>query len=177
MFDTEKNDDILRKRIDVNKEDEKIKDKSKHVVTFIIGGEEYAINIMLVIEIIKVVKSTPVPLALDFIDGVVNLRGNVVPVVDLKKRFSIKTLNQGNIKDERIIVVEIAKKTIGFKVDKVKEVISIPESRIDPTPSMISSISQIYFEGVAKYDDRLIIMLNIEKLLSESELEKVTNKY
>ncbi len=171
-------DDLLTNINDDNRMKGKIQEeKLRQVVTFNIGSEEYAINIMLVIEIIKRIKPTPVPLALDFIDGVINLRGNVVPVIDLKKRFNISSVNKMQItKDERIIVVEINRKVIGFKVDKVNEVVSIPERVIDPTPGMVSSISNAYLEGVAKYDNRLIIMLHIEKLLSEKELEKISMK-
>ncbi|MBP7652175.1 chemotaxis protein CheW [Candidatus Dependentiae bacterium] len=165
---------LLTKKNEIanNKNTEKKEENSKHVVTFNIGKEEYAIDIMLIIEIIKSTKITPVPLSLDFVKGVVNLRGKVVPVVDLKKKFSIKY--QENPKDIRFIVVEIEKKVIGFQVDKVKEVISIPLNLIDPTPSIVSGISQNYIEGVARINDRLIILLNIEKLLSEKELEKLS---
>jgi len=142
----------------------------RQVVTFNIGAEEYAIDIMSVIEIIKQTVITPVPLSMDFVKGVINLRGKVVPIVDLKKKFKI-TFTE-NKKDVRLIVVEIDKKVIGFQVDKVKEVVSIPENLIDPTPSIVSGISQTYISGVARYIDRLIILLNIEKLLSETELEK-----
>ena len=129
-------------------------------------------NKKLIIEIIKSARITPVPLSLDFVKGVVNLRGKVVPVVDLKKKFSINF--QENQKEVRFIVVEIEKKIIGFQVDKVKEVISIPLNSIDPTPSIVSGISQNYIEGVGRIDGRLIILLNIEKLLSEKELEKLS---
>ncbi|HPN30644.1 MAG TPA: chemotaxis protein CheW [bacterium] len=168
------NDKLLKKTGESTEimEDGKNKESSRQAVTFNIGKEEYAIDIMLVIEIIKSARITPVPLSLDFVKGVVNLRGKVVPVVDLKKKFSITF--QENPKEVRFIVVEIEKKIIGFQVDKVKEVISIPLSSIDPAPSIISGISQNYIEGVGRIDGRLIILLNIEKLLSEKELEKLS---
>jgi purine-binding chemotaxis protein CheW len=142
-------------------------------VTFEIGGEEYAIDITLVVEIIRITSITPVPLSYDFVSGVINLRGNIVPIIDLNRKFKIE--RQGKDKDQRLIVVEIGKKIIGFKVDKVNEVISLGTANIDPTPSLVSSLSRKYIYGVGKIDDRIIVLIEIEKLLSEDELERLAS--
>ncbi|HON57868.1 MAG TPA: chemotaxis protein CheW [bacterium] len=165
--------DLLKKSYrDQEKNTDKEEVRNIQVVTFNIGKEEYAIDIMLVIEIIKTTQVTKVPLSLDFVKGVVNLRGNIVPIVDLKKKFKI--VSKENPKDVRFIVVDIHKKTIGFQIDKVNEVIMIPENQIDSATAIVSGISQNYITGIAKLGNRLIILLNIEKLLSEEELEKIT---
>ena len=145
------------------------------LVTFKLGAEEFSVEILKVQEIIRLIELTRVPKAPAFIDGVINLRGSVIPVMDLRKRFGIEVAETTN--DTRIIIVEISDKTVGFKVDAVSEVLRLPTSTIEPPPSMVSGVDAEYIEGVGKLEDRLLILLNVDKILAKSEqdaLEGIT---
>jgi purine-binding chemotaxis protein CheW len=139
------------------------------LVSFTLGKEEFGIDILKVQEINRTTSVTRVPNSPHFIEGVINLRGKVIPIVDLRKRFGM-TLAQHD-KNTRIIVVEVLTKTVGFVVDSVREVLRIPQSVVDPPPPIIAGISSDYIEGVGKMDDRLLILLNLEKALSSAELQ------
>ncbi|MCS6807566.1 MAG: chemotaxis protein CheW [Bacteroidota bacterium] len=139
------------------------------LVSFTLGKEEFGIDILRVQEINRTSSVTRVPNAPHFIEGVINLRGKVIPIVDLRKRFGMPPSQHD--KNTRIIVVEILSKTVGFIVDSVREVLRIPQSVVDPPPPIIAGISSDYIEGVGKMDDRLLILLNLEKALSASELQ------
>lgn len=137
------------------------------LVTFKLGAEEFSVEILKVQEIIRLIELTRVPKAPSFIDGVINLRGNVIPVMDLRKRFGIEVTETTN--DTRIIIVEIGEATVGFKVDAVNEVLRISTDTIEPPPSMVSGVDSEYIEGVGKLEDRLLILLNVDKILADSE--------
>lgn len=137
------------------------------LVTFKLASEEFSVEILKVQEIIRLVELTRVPRAPKFVDGVINLRGTVIPVIDLRKRFGLDEVENTN--DTRIIVVEIADKTIGFKVDAVSEVLRLNSDTVEPPPSMVSGVDSEYIQGVGKLEDRLIILLDIERLLEKSE--------
>lgn len=139
------------------------------LVSFTLGKEEFGIDILKVQEINRTSSVTRVPNSPHFIEGVINLRGKVIPIVDLRKRFSMGSSQHD--KNTRIIVVEILSKTVGFIVDSVREVLRIPQSVVDPPPPIVAGISSDYIEGVGKMDDRLLILLNLEKALSHSEIQ------
>jgi purine-binding chemotaxis protein CheW len=139
------------------------------LVSFTLGKEEFGIDILKVQEINRTSSVTRVPNAPHFIEGVINLRGKVIPIVDLRKRFGMSASQHD--KNTRIIVVEVLTKTVGFIVDSVREVLRIPQSVVDPPPPIVAGISSDYIEGVGKMDDRLLILLNLEKALSSSELQ------
>ncbi len=141
------------------------------LVSFKIGNEEFGVDILKVQEINRMLTITKVPNAPDFVEGVVNLRGKIIPVVNLRKRLNMPTIE--NDAKTRIIVVEIQENTVGFIVDEVKEVLRIPKSITEPAPSMIAGIKTEYITAVGKLDDRLLILLDLEKILSAEEVEKL----
>lgn len=147
------------------------------LVSFMIGDEEFAIPILAVQEINRMMQITRVPQSPAFVEGVINLRGKIIPVMDLRKRFGMPALE--NSADSRIIVVEVrarnggGNRVIGFTVDRVNEVLRISESIVEPTPAMVASsggVDSDYVQGVGKLDDRLLILLNLEKLFGAAHL-------
>ena len=137
------------------------------LVTFHIGEEEFGVEILKVQEIIRMMGITRVPKAPEFVEGVINLRGKVIPIIDLRKRFGMAT--QDHDKHTRIIVIEINNVVVGFVVDSVSEVLRIPANTVEPPPSIISGIESEYISGVGKLADRLLILLDLDRLLSKGE--------
>lgn len=148
--------------------------KERQLVVFRIGVEEFGVEINQVKEIVRLVPITPIPRAPDFIEGVVNLRGQILAVIDLAKRLELKPSPRSE--RTRIIVAELGENTIGMIVDEVSEVLRIAEKSIDPTPEMITTELQYeYIKGVGKIDDRLLILIDLAKVLSTDETE-ITQK-
>ncbi len=141
------------------------------LVSFEVGDEEYAVPILSVQEINRMMQITRVPQSPEFVEGVINLRGKIIPVIDLRKRFGLTELE--NSDDVRIIVVEVANRVIGFTVDRVNEVLRISSSIVEPPPSMVCGIDTDYVQGVGKLDDRLLILLHLEKLFSAAEIAEI----
>ena len=139
------------------------------LVGFKIGQEEFGINILAVQEIIKIIDITKVPNASEYIEGVINLRGRIIPIVHLRKRLGMPVIEMD--KNTRIIVVEISGKTIGFIVDEVQEVLRISTDITEKPPELVSGVDSDYIVSVAKLDDRLLILLDLEKGLANDELE------
>lgn len=131
-----------------------------------LGEEEYAIDVLKIQEIIRTAEITIVPRVDSFILGVMNLRGKVIPVIDLRVRFSLDRCDFD--KATRFIVIRFEKQNIGFVVDEVTEVIRIRKSMVEPTPPLVGSIGQEYILGICKYDSRLIMLLDIDRVLNES---------
>ena len=138
-------------------------ENSINLVTFKLGQNEYAIDIMQAKEIIKMEKITLIPNAPDYVEGVINLRGNIIPIVDLKKRFNLEE-NDGE-KNTGIIIVKIDDVDMGIIIDAISKVVSIATSNIQPPPPMLSGIGQKYIKGVAKLEDKLLVVLDLEKLI------------
>jgi purine-binding chemotaxis protein CheW len=139
------------------------------VVTFTLGKEEYAIDILQVQEIVMMREITRMPRAPEFIEGIVNLRGQMIPIIDMRKRFSLDEAQHDS--ETRIIIVEIAGELVGMVVDGVREVIRLPDSAVSPPPPMIQGISSEYLRGIGQIGERLLIMLDLEKVLSANEQE------
>jgi len=144
--------------------------KSAEIVQLVVAElshEEYGIPITQVQEIIKIPEVTRIPNMPEFIEGVINLRGKIIPIIDLRKRFNL-TQKQ---KDEeaRIVITTIGGQAVGLVADSVSEVIRLPAEAIDPVPSVISHINSEYLSGVGKLDKRIIILLNMEKVLNDLE--------
>lgn len=136
-------------------------------VVFRLGNEEYGVNIMQVQEIGPYEKPVKVPNTPDFIEGVINLRGNVIPVISLKKRFNIP--GQELTDSTRTIVINFGDKQIAFIVDDASEVLTLDESDVQETPEIIAGIDRKYITGIGKHGDRLLIILDLSYLLSEQE--------
>ncbi|MCD6228206.1 MAG: chemotaxis protein CheW [Candidatus Omnitrophica bacterium] len=142
------------------------------LVVFKLGEEELGVNIHQVREIVRLVPITPIPRAPEFIEGVVNLRGQVLAVMDLAKRLDIPSKPRSE--KTRIVVVELEDNAVGMIVDEVSEVLRIPTSKVEKTPQLIESeISQRYITGVGKLKDRLLILIDLVAILSAEELEHV----
>jgi len=139
------------------------------LVSFVIEGEEFGIDILKVQEIIRPVPITRVPNAPAFVEGVINLRGRIVPVIDARKRFGLSA--RAMDEDSRIVVVELSGRTVGFVMDAVREVIRVERSVIEPPPELAIGIDADYLSGVAKLDDRLLILLDVERVLADDERE------
>jgi purine-binding chemotaxis protein CheW len=142
------------------------------LVTFNIGDEEFGVEILKVQEIIRMMGITRVPKAPDFVEGVINLRGKVIPIIDLRRRFGM--IAQEHDKHTRIIVLEINAVIVGFVVDSVSEVLRIPANTVEPPPAIISGIESEYISGVGKLADRLLILLDMDRLLSRGEQNMLT---
>jgi len=143
------------------------------LVIFKLGEEEYGVDILNVQEIIKMVEFTKLPNLPSFIEGVINLRGKIIPVIDLKKRFNLASKKY--TEDNRIVVIDVNNITVGMVVDAVSEVLRISCNTIEPTPTIISSIDTEYLKGVGKLEDRLLILLDIEKIFSLNQKEELSN--
>lgn len=147
------------------------------LVSFVVGAEEYAIPILAVQEINRMMAITSVPQSPAFVEGVINLRGKVIPVVDLRKRFGMPISEDTG--DERIIVVEVQGETearvIGFTVDKVNRVLRIGSDIVEPAPAMACGADSEYVLGVGKLEEGLLILLSLDKLFSQRELELAAN--
>lgn len=141
------------------------------LVSFKLADEEFGVDILQVQEINRLVEITKVPKTPDFVEGVINLRGKVIPVVDLRKRFELEK-NDSNA-DTRIIVVDIDNSIMGMIVDEVSEVLRLSVSTIEPAPDITTSIEADYISGVAKIDDRLLILLDLSKAFSPAEKEAI----
>jgi purine-binding chemotaxis protein CheW len=137
----------------------------RQLVVFDLAGEVYGVNIETVREIIRMQDVTYVPDAPEFVEGVINLRGRVIPVVDLRKRFS---LTQSEATEEsRVVVVDIGGEDIGVIVDAVTEVLRIAVDSIESTASLVTTEDSYYLEGIVKVDDGLLILLDIEQALAQ----------
>lgn len=140
------------------------------LVSFVVGTEEFAIPILSVQEINRMMTITRVPQSPPFIEGVINLRGKIIPVMDLRKRFGMEA--QAVNADARIIVVEVASRVIGFTVDRVNEVLRIGANIVEPPPAMVCGVDADYVQGVGKLADRLLILLNLERLFNSQDVEE-----
>ena len=141
------------------------------VVSFKVGQEEFGIEILSVQEIIRVQELTRVPNSPEFVDGVLNLRGKVIPVIALRKRFGLPQQAYG--KETRIVVLETHNIVIGLIVDSVSEVLRIPADAIVPPPRL-GTIEREFVSGVGKLDNRLLILLDLERIVSVSNLQEAT---
>ncbi len=147
-------------------------DELLQLVTFSIGEEEFGVDILKVQEIIRTMEITKVPRAPQFVEGVINLRGKVIPIIDLRRRFSLN--HKAHDSHTRIIVIEINNMIVGFVVDSVSEVLRIPISTVEPPPPVVAGLESDYISGVGKLHDRLLILLDLDKLLSSDDLEMLT---
>ncbi len=151
-------------------------DKAKEgkYLTFVLGHEEYGLEILKVREIISVMEITEVPQVPPFIKGVINLRGKVIPVIDLRLKFGMPAIEY--TRETCIIVVNVHDLLLGIVVDTVAEVLDIIEKDIDPPPTFGSSIKTDFILGMGKVKGKVKILLDIDKVLSAEELEAVVSE-
>ena len=146
--------------------------KDLHIVGFRIGRETFGVPISLVHEIVRVPDITAVPEAPDCIEGVINLRGKIVSVVDLRKRFGEREIKRN--KKNRILVAEVEGKMVGLIVDAASEVLKIPESEVDLPPSLFEEDAMNYVTGVGKLKGRLVILIDLNKILQKGDLRRLS---
>ena len=145
------------------------------LVSFILDKEEYGIEALKVREIIRMPNITRVPNTPHYVEGVINLRGKVIPIISLRKRFYLDAADNDN--RTRIMVMDMANELTGFIVDSVAEVIHITSDEIQPAPPVVSGgVDQKYLSGVINREDRLLVLLDLELLLSQEEQQLVTGK-
>jgi len=143
----------------------------QQLVIFELGVENFGVDIGTVEGIIKMQELTRVPHAPGFVEGVTNLRGSVLPVVDLRKRFGMPTCEA--TRETRIVVINIDGVKVGMVVDSVSEVLTIDDKSVEPTPPMVTTLDSAFIIGIAKLDGRLVILLDLEKVLSSGEKAKL----
>ena len=141
-------------------------------VTFILMEEVYGINVMQVQEVLRVTEIAPVPGAPSYVLGIVNLRGNVVTVIDTRKRFGLPSAEVDDA--SRIIVIESEKQVVGILVDAVAEVVELRENEIDAAPNVGTEESSRYIQGVATQGERLLILVDLNKLLTDEEWQEIS---
>ena len=137
------------------------------LVSFSVAAEEYGLDILRVQEIIRTQQLTRVPNLPDYVEGVINLRGKVIPVVALRRRLGLESVESD--KNTRIVVVDVHGQTLGFIVDAVSEVLRIRTDTVEPTPR-IGNVEREYISGVGKLDTRLLLMLDLERLMNHEEI-------
>lgn len=147
------------------------KDDDLQIVTFRVGDEDFSVPILKVQEIIRMSEITKVPRSPDFVEGVINLRGKVIPVIDLRKRFGLEVTEKTN--ETRTIVVDCEGKVVGLIVDSVSEVLRLSQSTVEPPPDIVGGVDSEYISGVGKLNDRLVILLDIDKVLSMNEISQI----
>lgn len=144
-----------------------IQDPLLQWVTFRLDEEKYGINVMAVQEVLKVTEITQVPGAPDFVLGIINLRGNVVTVIDARTRFNLEHRDQDD--NSRIVIIEAEDQEVGILVDSVAEVVYMRGSEIEPAPAVGSDDSSQFIQGVNSSGSELLILVELDKLLSEQE--------
>jgi purine-binding chemotaxis protein CheW len=142
------------------------------LVSFNVGAERFAVDILRVQEINRMMELTRVPQSPQGVKGVINLRGRIVPVLDLRTCFHMDETEHSD--DSRIIVVEVRGSTLGFIVDAVHEVLRLDPGMVEPAPSVMSNSDAGYIQGVAKVDDSLVILLDLDRLVGSDHLELIT---
>ena len=141
--------------------------EEQQLVVFQLGAELYGVEIARVHEIIRLQTVTRVPHAPAFVEGVINLRGKVIPVVDLRRRFGLPLAD--HTRASRIVVVEIGDQVVGIVVDGVSEVLRVNKGTIEPPSPVVAGIESDYLHGIAKLPKRLVILLNLDRVLARDE--------
>lgn len=143
-----------------------------HTITFKLVKETFGLPILDVVEVIRMTSVTPVPNAPDFVEGVVNLRGQILPVADLRKRFNLPLKDVDE--DSRIIIAKVEESIIGLIVDDDPQVTHIPADTISPPPPIVAKgIGSEYLKGISNFRDQMIILINLHKVFSKAELNSL----
>lgn len=142
-------------------------------VTFFLDGEMYGVNVLQVQEVLRVNEIAPVPGAPEYVLGIINLRGNIVTVIDTRQRFGLREKELDDT--SRIVIIEVANNVIGILVDSVAEVVYLRESEIESAPNVGSGDSSRYIQGVSNRDSKLLILVDLNKLLNDDEWKDVSS--
>ncbi|HEX6633383.1 MAG TPA: chemotaxis protein CheW [Usitatibacter sp.] len=144
------------------------REETREVLVFVLGKEEYGVDILKVQEIRGYEKVTPIPSAPDYLKGVVNLRGVIVPVIDMRVKFRLPEVRYDSF--TVVVILRIAGRVIGIVVDGVSDVVRFAESAVKAAPQLGALVDSSFLDGVATQDDRMVLLVDIEKLLSSGEL-------
>jgi purine-binding chemotaxis protein CheW len=147
------------------REERKVAEVTEHLATFFLAREEYGVDVRLVQAIIRVSEITTVPRAPGFIKGVINLRGRIIPVVDLKRKLALGEVDE-KARAARIVVVKVRERLVGLLVDGASQVLKVPVTAIEPAPEEVVEIDANYLRGVAKLEGRLIILMDLPRVLA-----------
>lgn len=145
-----------------------------HMVGFTVAGEEFCVDILKVQEVIRMVGITVMPNAPDYVEGVINLRGKIIPIIDFCKRMHLHSSEEIHEESRRIIVVSFEKVNVGLVVDKVSQVMKITSEQISPTPDVVKGMDSECLMGVAKVGERLLVLLDLEKLFKQEEFQALS---
>jgi purine-binding chemotaxis protein CheW len=151
--------------------------ESRQLVTFQLGAELYGVNIMDVKEIVRVKAIRAIPNAPTYVEGIFNLRSEIIPIISLHKRFHIKKLITSE-EDELLsgfVIIDIDGMKLGIIIDRISRVVTIEKEDIQPPPQMFSGIGAEYIQGVVRQDDGYLIILNIRDLFNPRELQKIAD--
>lgn len=149
------------------------KERLMQLVGFVIGEELIGVDILTVQEIIREASITPIPNSPDFIEGVINLRGNIIPVIDLRKRLNLARY-EGQRNEHWILILTVEGRMTGFIVDRVTKVLNVPEESVRPAPDIVvAGLKRQYVRGVCKLDQRLLILLDFNRILMVEEIKKL----
>jgi purine-binding chemotaxis protein CheW len=144
-----------------------IRDNLSQLISFTVGEEEFGLEILRVKEVIRIREITRLPRAPSFVQGIINLRGDVIPIIDLREKFGLEHHDYTSM--TRVIVVDVDGQLIGMVVDSASQVVRIPADQIEPPPPIVGGLSAEYVKGVGKLDDRLVILVNIDRIISSEE--------
>lgn len=137
------------------------------LVTFTLGGEEFGLDVFQVHEILRWQEPTPVPRAPAFVEGVLDVRGTLVPVIDLRKRFELSRVEYGD--DTRIVLVDFQGERLGLVVDAVTEVMRAPETSVSPPPAYVKGLAAEFLRGIVRLEGRLVVLIDLDRILSSQE--------
>lgn len=146
-------------------------EKLDQLISFGIGNEDYGVDIQTVKEVIRKKEITRLPKAPVFVKGVINLRGDVIPIIDMRERFGMEQKEYTDM--TRVIVAEVEGRSVGMVVDSVSHVIRMEETEIEPPPPCVGKISEEYIRGVGKVGEKLIVLLKIENILTAKEKKEL----
>jgi purine-binding chemotaxis protein CheW len=152
-------------------------EENVQLISFSIGSERFGVQILVIQEIIMMSNITEIPNSPDFVEGVINLRGNIIPILDLRKRLRLRGYprQEGYKPGTRILVVEIDENVTGFIVDAVAKVITVQASKISPPPEIVvAGVQSQYISGVVHLDEGILIILDFRKILSIEERDALT---
>lgn len=141
------------------------------IIVFQLKNEQYGVNLQQVRSIERLLPITPVPQTSDFIKGVINLRGDIIPIIDVKERLHIGKTEQ--TETTRILIVQIETTQVGLMVDAATDVVDIDPSMVEPAPNIVGGVTKDYLQGVAKLEDKLMVLLDLECVLNMEEKKEV----
>ena len=148
-------------------------DPTQRWVTFHLESETYGIAVTQVREVLRLTEIAPVPGAPEYVLGIINLRGNVVTVMDARKRFNLQPTDTTD--SSRIVIIEVDGQEVGILVDSVAEVVDIPQSAVEAAPNVGSDDASRFIQGVTSLDGKLLILVDLNRLLSSEELQEISN--